>query len=264
MKICVVSLYTPNISNIGDCMYDNVSRYCTKQQYDFVCGKESLDESRHPVWSKILILQSAIATNKYDWILWIDADALVVNDDIRIEDIIDRHRTSESLVLVSQDRNGLNAGVFLIKACQESHKLLQEVYDNVECLDHPLREQESLRRLLEESNRYGDAYKYIPKNEINSYLHPYHTGGYQPGDFIIHFAGYKAKVPYLMQKYYTNTATKLNQRARNITAIQVLLLVLIVALLVLLFRQNRWSDRSAIVILLIISIVFIVSLYFLC
>jgi mannan polymerase II complex MNN10 subunit len=40
------------------------------------------------MWHKLEMIERAIASEKYDWIWWIDFDTLITNMAIRLEDII--------------------------------------------------------------------------------------------------------------------------------------------------------------------------------
>jgi mannan polymerase II complex MNN10 subunit len=41
------------------------------------------------MWYKFIMLEEAMATEKHDWIWWIDFDTLITNITIKLEDIIE-------------------------------------------------------------------------------------------------------------------------------------------------------------------------------
>jgi hypothetical protein len=102
--------------------FANKKKYCNIHNYDFLCFKDKLS-SRPASWIKILYLQKFL--EKYDWILWTDADSYVIDGDRRIEEFVD---PSKDLV-VCEDDVGINFGVFLIKSSDWSHWLLSEIWD---------------------------------------------------------------------------------------------------------------------------------------
>src|SRR5436305_122069 len=64
--------------------------YCQKHGYDFIFSKDSSDPSRHIYWSKIFLILQVLENNpSYQWVVWLDADTLIMNQDIPIEDLID-------------------------------------------------------------------------------------------------------------------------------------------------------------------------------
>src|SRR5437016_1374629 len=68
---------------------ENKHLYCKKHGYDFFCCEDSLDASRPICWSKIPLALKILNLSNYKWVVWIDADTLVMNLDIPLEEIID-------------------------------------------------------------------------------------------------------------------------------------------------------------------------------
>jgi len=177
----------------------NKQEYCEKHGYDFICGDKSLDTSRHIVWSKILLILDVMKNSAYKWIFLSDADALVMNTGLCIEDLIDEDYD----LIINHDFNGFNSGHFLIRNCARSRKLLQEAYKHTEFLDHPEWEQGAILATLQENRAYLSRTKIIPQRLMNSFpdvLGSLLQGTYQPGDFILHFAGIRE--PALLKKYF--------------------------------------------------------------
>jgi hypothetical protein len=96
MKICILTSYTDHIrwDNYGKCDYGDFSslnhhEYSNKNGYSYV--KEIVKNEDyinwHPTWIKIDVLKKYLPL--YDYIVWIDADAVFVNQDITIENLID-------------------------------------------------------------------------------------------------------------------------------------------------------------------------------
>jgi hypothetical protein len=173
MKIAVACMWTDNIKEMGTICEENRLKYCQKHHYEWRCLYKTLDVSRHPVWSKLLWLMVLIQEQKYDWIQWTDADSIVANMDIRLEDII--LETPDANFIATKDWwTGFNAGQFLIRSCDWSLRLLNRAYYyRIECLKHLFHEQEALRLELEQEEFYHPGIvAWIDKNKLNSYIHP--------------------------------------------------------------------------------------------
>ena len=95
-KICIITSYTDHIrwDNYGKCDYGdfaslNHHEYSNKHGYSYV--KEIVKNNDyidwHPTWIKIDVLKKYLPL--YDYVVWIDAVAVFVNQDITIEDLID-------------------------------------------------------------------------------------------------------------------------------------------------------------------------------
>jgi hypothetical protein len=95
-KICIITSYTDHIrwDNYGKCDYGdfaslNHHEYSNKHGYSYV--KEIVKNNDyidwHPTWIKINVLKKYLPL--YDYVVWIDADAVFVNQDITIENLID-------------------------------------------------------------------------------------------------------------------------------------------------------------------------------
>lgn len=137
-KICVCSF------NVGEkykqaTKYSHLSKklYCEKWGYGF-CDDESIyDPSRHPAWSKIPLLKKCMQQKNdngeqtYDFIVWIDADAMIMNNEIHLEDFIDKYMKPGKDFLVCRD-NGyrINTGVWFMRNCEYTNAILDKVWNN--------------------------------------------------------------------------------------------------------------------------------------
>lgn len=94
-RICILTSYTDNIrwDNYSKCDYGdfasiNHHEYANKHGYSYI--KEIVQDSQysdwHPTWIKIDVLRKFLPL--YDYVVWIDADAVFVNQEIKIEEFI--------------------------------------------------------------------------------------------------------------------------------------------------------------------------------
>lgn len=93
--ICIITSYTDHIrwDNYGKCDYGdfaslNHHEYSNKHGYSYIKEIVKNDDysNWHPTWIKIDVLKKYLPL--YDYVVWIDADAVFVNQDIKIEDLI--------------------------------------------------------------------------------------------------------------------------------------------------------------------------------
>lgn len=181
-------------------------KYCNQQGYDFICIEENLDPSRELAWSKILAVLKVMENPKYKWVFWVDADSIIMNTAIRVEDLIDEKYD----FIINEDCNGLNAGVFLIRNCNAAKKFLQGVYDRPDARNFAWADTDAIEWELKDKKEFATLTKKVPQRLLNSY--PAETAGnniaalFHDGDFIIHFASLRGEqLRNLFEKYGTQT-----------------------------------------------------------
>jgi hypothetical protein len=160
--------------------------YCNKHNYTFHDDEDVYDSTRAPAWSKIKLIQRYLQS--YDYVVWVDGDTMIMNDQIKLEEIIKQHSNGMD-IMVAQDWTMINTGVIFIKNTEWSRKFLDLIYDQIQFLDHPNWEQASFIYLLE--NNISESHQHIKvlhvddQNIFNSYWFTY----YFNNCFILHFPG---------------------------------------------------------------------------
>lgn len=137
-------------------------------------------DHRAPTFGKIKLTLAACRTRPGYWALWTDADAMVVNQTIPLEHIIDDRYD----IILSVDWLMINAGMILFKCSPWTIDFLQRVYaarqfDQARALD-----QSAFQHFFDKEADMDKHLKRIPKHWINVY-----TEEYRPGDFLLHMAG---------------------------------------------------------------------------
>ena len=174
--------------------------YAQKHGYDFKDDDDVFDKTRHPAWSKILLILRYIKF--YDYIIWIDADTLIMNYEITITELIQKHMLGVYDIMVAQDWKMINTGVIFIKNTNWSYGFLAELYANPgEFSTSPNYEQNTFIDFYESNTMQSkDHIHVLPlyfQNEINSYYFTYYYG-----NFILHFCGCKLhQLAFPMNKY---------------------------------------------------------------
>ena len=192
MKFAVCSLV------IGD-QYKKTVAACTASQeahakkhgYDRITDESIVCRARDYTWSKIPLIQKYLP--KYDFIMWIDGDVMITNQERKLEDFI--HLLAENkFLLIGRDFQGLNAGVFIIRNCHRAFEFLERVWKRDDMSRKLFHEQTAMSDLLATEKFKGSA-RIIPHahiNIMNAYDYRMDQKVYwRPGDFCIHFAGLK-------------------------------------------------------------------------
>jgi hypothetical protein len=195
-KIGVATYFNQAYLDLGKITSAVMLSYCQHHGYDFICCRDEDEfKGRTPLWSKIPILTNNLSN--YDWLVWIDSDAMPVNFSYRLEDFIDE---DYSIVLAHEHHSDhpepcINTGIMFIKNCPESFELLAGTWAQEQCINAPWGEQQGLIELLEKKTELNSLIKRLEVKPIN--VKPQN---FQQDDFIMHIAGgpsnpqYKARL----------------------------------------------------------------------
>lgn len=222
MNTCVVSLYNDNYKELAEItLEDNCREYCKIHNYDCYIKKDNFG-LEHLGFEKIRLLLELLKTDKYDWIYWRGADTLITNFQIKLENLIDPNYH----FLISLDVHGINSDSLFIKNSPQGIKLFEDIlsYSNT------APEEQLVINHLYGSNQ--DIIKLIPQKLMNSYNYPLYTseepwnvygvqhecilkqdqlgyyGGWDIGDFLLHWPGIRNDKRIELAKYYTNQIIK--------------------------------------------------------
>jgi hypothetical protein len=181
------------------------TEYCKRYGYSFRCDEDVHDTTRPPAWSKIKLLQKCLRekefrnedgetnayVNTYDYVVWMDADTLIMNPDKRLDDFIKLYggdKENPKDIILAQDWTRLNTGVMFIKNTPWVLDFLDLVYSKTEYIHDPDWDQKSFivcyENNLLHSQDHIKVLSIYQQREINSYYCMYKFG-----DFIIHIAG---------------------------------------------------------------------------
>lgn len=137
-------------------------------------------DKRAPTFGKIKLALSACVGRDDYWLLWSDADAVLVNQTRSLLDVVDDGYD----ILVARDWFMINAGVMLFRCSPWNKAFLQRVYDARQYEKAHALDQSAFNDFFEKDKDAKGHVKHVPKWLINVY-----TEEYRPGDFIVHFAG---------------------------------------------------------------------------
>jgi galactosyl transferase GMA12/MNN10 family len=228
LKICITSLTDQkvpsrlqrimrwrNFDGIMDLTLSNKELYCQKHGYHFFDGSDHYDPSRPPAWSKIRAVQALLdGSERCDWVLWMDADTVIMNSNARIENFLPADPTKDLLV-ASDKGGGYNSGVFFFRNSDWSKQFLDEWWNMKDFVRPPgfslsgdNNAMKALLKTLEDRGSFHDHVLSPPRCTFNSFAKFLTLGQsieimdhlteqdwyfdsehYHKGDFIAHIAG---------------------------------------------------------------------------
>ncbi|KAI8364258.1 galactosyl transferase GMA12/MNN10 family-domain-containing protein, partial [Blakeslea trispora] len=178
----------------------NKRAYATRHGYAFVARANEFaqqairPDARRTVWGKIDVIQKVLP--KYEWLFWLDMDAVIMNQDQSIESLMDHLESTyyngtdfkdaiDFIVVRPGTDKMINAGVFLIKHSAWSLEFLREVQAREEWYRQgPSYEQGAMWDVMREE-------KYMKRTLfLDRQNHVFNTFPkfYEAGDFVVHFA----------------------------------------------------------------------------
>jgi len=172
--------------------------YAKKHGYDFhVGGKEVWDRTRPIPWSKLRYILTFI--DMYDYLFWSDADVIITNYDLPLTShILPLLPPGKDLLWTRDVCGNLNSGNMLLRGKSAWLKdFILRTYQQTEFTHHIWWENAAMLHLY--NTNPNDAIKIETINDharFNAYLFgPKNLATdptarlFQPGDFLLHFAG---------------------------------------------------------------------------
>ncbi len=181
-RITLATLYTPEIAAYGALTTRVLCQYAARHGYRTLTRSTTINRRRPPSWSKVpLILRAFAAESPCEWLMWVDADALILRHEIPLTAFLD---DAADFIVADDSPSGLlNAGVFFARNCQPVTELLRRAYKKAHLIHHPWWEQAAITETIREGVP-GLRVKIVPRHFFNAF-----AGAYREEDFVIHFAG---------------------------------------------------------------------------
>ena len=172
--------------------------YAAKHGYDLhIGGKESWDRSRPIPWSKLRYILKYI--DEYDYIFWSDADVIITNPDFSIEkNIVPLLPPNKDLLWTKDVVGNLNSGNMLLRGRSPWLKdFIERTYQQAQFTYHIWWENAGMVHLYLTNPQDKEKIETIENHSLfNAYLFgPKNISSdptvrlFQPGDFLLHFAG---------------------------------------------------------------------------
>lgn len=185
-------LYDSAYAPAGDVVARVNASYAEASGYGYsinvqTCSTHGAVLRRSPSWRKVGCVMHELVN--CEWLLWVDADALIVNRDFKLESLV----KADKDLLLSSDSCGYCAGVFMIRNTAWSFDLLRawlfcgELSEDVPFggpLRNRLSDQGSLVALIKCFPGIADRVGAIPTEVVQNPECPYH-----PDAFMVHYWG---------------------------------------------------------------------------
>jgi mannan polymerase II complex MNN10 subunit len=149
-------------------------------------------------------VRQELATEEYEWVLWMDFDTLFTNTSIRIEEFLEdakshvnRFETGQKWedvdMIAAADCQTFNAGVLFFRNSEWTRNYLDRVWSMRRTPNKS--EQDCLRDILESTDEFGAGNKHllmVPQFKLNAYpseitCQERQERPWKRGDWIIHF-----------------------------------------------------------------------------
>ena len=206
------------------------SRHLFCRRHNLTCvdisALATLQAGMSPKWGKLRAIRAQMEKN--EWVLWIDCDAMITNQDVNIRVLI-AEQPEGSHVLLQRNWGGMNMGVMLIRTSPWAKRFMDTLVALQPLVDLTVQPGvEALPNWLQptwkDQNALSTALRLFPNwrrkitvlgprqlqgfvtNEIDERLPEVAPYEWVPGDFIAHFAN--CRTPYCFRKFrelHTNT-----------------------------------------------------------
>ena len=119
MNVVVCTGHDPNYADLAAITLPSVKAYCKKHGYFLLYDPARNDKDA----CKVSLYQQAYSDGRFgpeDVFCWIDTDAVLVNSERRIENIVYEHMPRWCHYLIGCDVNGINSGFFIARFSPEA------------------------------------------------------------------------------------------------------------------------------------------------
>lgn len=184
---------------------DSKNKYCEMHGYDHIMIDENddcIDHSRPLPWSKIPALQKYLP--KYDYIYFSDADVIIKNFNIKLEDMFYCYDINKVMILTKDGADCINTSNFFIKNCPDSFNMLSRMDALTQFTHHPFWEQQAYIHLYETDQHIRNiSHLELNHRLFNAYIHV-GKNRYRDGDFLVHFASFHGDELRKVMEQYKN------------------------------------------------------------
>jgi len=114
-KILIITLETRPSEMLNIHNY-NIDNYSTKHGYQYLFLNNYENDLKLPIyWKKIQLIRDLLHKTDYEYIMWMDSDTLILDQDLTLQSILNLGYSSTIYIGRDVGSSDLNAGVFIIK-----------------------------------------------------------------------------------------------------------------------------------------------------
>ena len=172
-KFCVIQTCDEFYKELADITFDNNSKYCEKNQYDYIAYRKNIDDTKTAHWQKYIAIKKHI--QDYEWILYLDSDCMIMNYNIKLESIVDykydiiMENLGDRFDLDNKKYNKYLdlqynpiSSAMLLKNSKISIDFITDVYENNKIVVDGIYDNTSVRCLLGSIDKYKNSAKMLP------------------------------------------------------------------------------------------------------
>ncbi len=238
LKIGILMMYDNKDGNWNNELMDRVLKnrenYAQRHGYTIINANNMIDKSRPPAWTKLIAMEKHLASNQFDYLMYMDMDVVIMNPLLRLESFI----APGFDFVMTEDWGGLNSGNWLAKNTDFSKWFLRTAWEqkhlvertSSEGVKYPFEYEQRAFHFLTNSKVWQDRklpkyrgekspeeimehFYVMPQCAFNSYVvHPLESRAdrevsqYVDGDLLVHFAGKKGQMKTDLMEYYLDLA----------------------------------------------------------
>jgi hypothetical protein len=189
MKIKIITACDDKMKSLSNISFATIKDYCNFNNIDY---KRVLIQNfeRPASWFKIKLLLEEIKINQHNYVMWIDTDAIINNNNFDIKELL----ISNKEIYLSKDFNNFNCGVMILKNSRFNIDLLTKIWSMDEYLTNAWWEQAAFIDLYNENYKdLKNRVEIVPQNILNAYDYTFYgfdenkNGHYSESSFIVHF-----------------------------------------------------------------------------
>lgn len=154
VRVCIATAYTENFREIGDLAAMTHRFYADRHGLD-AKAQVGFTLDRPASWFRVRWIPQ-LFDEGYDYVLWVDADAIFSRFDVDIRSLIDpnadMHMVQHHIKLRRREFMSPNMGVILLRNCQWSRDLLAQLWSMTEYTNHHLWENGAFLKLAGYNN----------------------------------------------------------------------------------------------------------------
>lgn len=211
----IFSYYYENFKDIAALTIPTIEEYAKIHGYDFYIKDKDFDHSKRIGFERIDIFLEKI--DQYDWIWYLDADSMIMNQTIRLENLIDNNF---DMIIAKNPENKqiieINVGSVLIKKSEWTKIFLKHISNLENYFNHDWKTQQAIIDYINITN-IQDAQKHmkiVHPRYFNSNYHVWHSNSnFKMGDLVLHPAGssndYRLRLFNEMKNYIIKMPTNL-------------------------------------------------------
>ncbi|MDD3296122.1 MAG: hypothetical protein PHU64_02060 [Candidatus Omnitrophica bacterium] len=175
-KVIITTAYNFGFKQVGEICASRIRQYCGQYNINYIIFQAEKLTSRPYSWNKLLfmnyILDKYLKPDSNSWVMWIDADAVIVNNSFDLIKQVIKKVPVQTELVIAKSKSAVNAGVFLLRNSDFIRKLLKQWWSMEEYATHYWWEQKALISLMDENwENINDKVYFVPQNILNAYTY---------------------------------------------------------------------------------------------